>query len=82
MELDNKDRQLIDLKDLEIQRIVDKNGKVTQPKEGINYVPGVGVEWYVRVDDRTWNKLNQYAERVGTATLGGAIARLLELELE
>jgi hypothetical protein len=80
VELDNKNRQLINLEDLEIQRFVDKNGKVTQPNEGINYVPGVGVEWYVRVDDETWNSLNEYAQKVGAATLGGAIARLLELE--
>jgi hemolysin activation/secretion protein len=78
VELENKNRELIDLKDLEIQRIVDRNGKVSQPNEGINYVPGVGVEWYVRLDDETWRKLNEYAERVGSATLGGAIARLLE----
>ncbi len=72
----------IDLKDLEIQRMVDKDGKVSSPSEGINYVPGVGVEWYVRVDEETWHKLDQYAKRIGTATLGNAIARLLESELD
>ncbi len=75
-----KQSEPIDLKDLEIQRIVDKNGQVSTPSEGINYVPGVGVEWYVRVDEETWNKLDRYAKQTGTATLGGAIARLLELD--
>ena len=77
-----KQSEPIDLKDLEIQRMVDKNGKVATPSEGINYVPGVGVEWYVRVDESTWNKLDRYAKQIGTATLGNAIARLLESELD
>ena len=70
----------IELKDLEIQRIVDKNGKVSQPIEGPNYTPGSGIEWYVRVDEETWRKLDRYAKKVGTATMGNAIARLLESE--
>ena len=79
MEFKNqKQSESIDLKDLEIQRMVDKNGKVSTPNEGINYVPGVGVEWYVRVDEETWNKLDRYAKQIGTATLGNAIARLLK----
>ena len=78
VELDNQQRELINLKDLEMQRIVHKNGKVTSPNEGINYTQGIGNEWYVRLDEETWNKLNQYAQKVGTATLGGALARLLE----
>ncbi len=82
LELDNQSRQLIDIKDLEIERVVDKNNKVTASSEGVNYVQGVGLEWYVRVDEATWNKLNKYAQKIGTATLGSAIARLLESELE
>ncbi len=82
LELDNQSRQLIDIKDLEIERVVDKNNKVTASSEGVNYVRGVGLEWYVRVDEATWNKLNKYAQKIGTATLGSAIARLLESELE
>ena len=77
-----KQSELIDLKDLEIQRIVDKNGKVSAPYEGVNYVQGVGVEWYVRVDEETWQKLDRYAKKIGTTTLGGAISRLLESELD
>lgn len=49
-------------------------------REGINYVRGVGVEWYVRVDEETWHQLKIYAEKVGTATLSGAIGRLLAVE--
>ncbi len=78
VELENQQRELIKIEALEIQRIVDKNGKVTSPNEGINYVRGVGLEWYVRLDEETWNKLNQYAQQVGTATLGSAVAQLLE----
>ncbi|MGK7895602.1 MAG: hypothetical protein AB4372_18805 [Xenococcus sp. (in: cyanobacteria)] len=77
-----KQSEPIDLRDLEIQRMVDKNGKVSTPSEGINYVPGVGVEWYVRVDEETWHKLDRYAKKIGTATLGNAIAQLLESELD
>ena len=65
-------------KDLEKQRIVDKNSKVSTPSEGINYVPGVGIEWDIRVDEETCNRLNKYAEKIGTATLGSAISLLLE----
>lgn len=38
---------------------VDKNGKVSSPSEGINHVSGVGIEWYVRLDEPTWHKLNE-----------------------
>ena len=83
VELSNQQqRELIDLKDLEIQRIVDKNGKVSTPSEGINYIQGMGVEWYVRVDEETWKKLDRYAKKIGTATLDSAISRLLESELD
>ena len=48
------------------------------PPEGIAYTQGVGIEYNVRLSSETWEKLNEYAARVGTATLDGAIARLLE----
>lgn len=57
------------------------DGKEAKTTEGVNYVPGIGIEWYVRVDEETWNKLNKYAETIGTATLAGAINRLLESAL-
>ena len=48
------------------------------PSEGIAYTQGVGIEYNVRLSSETWEKLNEYAARVGTATLDGAVARLLE----
>ena len=48
------------------------------PPEGIAYTQGVGIEYNVRLSLETWENLNEYAARVGTATLDGAIARLLE----
>ncbi len=37
----------------------------------------MGCEFYVRLNEATWKKLNEYAEYVGTASLNGAVARLL-----
>ncbi len=78
VELDNQQRELIEIKDLEIQRIVDSNGNVTPPSEGLNYTPGPGIEYYVKVQEDTWNELNEYAAEIGAPTLNGAIRRLLE----
>jgi hypothetical protein len=50
-----------------------------QIKEGLNYKAGNGgCEWYVRVEQTTWEKLLEYQAHVGTATLDSAIKRLLE----
>ncbi|GAB4536473.1 MAG: hypothetical protein Tsb0014_24270 [Pleurocapsa sp.] len=54
-----------------------KNENHKQLNEGINYKQGMGCEFYVRVSQETWEKLNKYAEYIGTASLGGAVARLL-----
>ncbi|BAU67553.1 hypothetical protein STA3757_49750 (plasmid) [Stanieria sp. NIES-3757] len=54
-----------------------KNENHKQLNEGINYKQGMGCEFYVRVSQETWEKLNKYAEYIGTATLNGAVARLL-----
>ena len=54
-----------------------KNGNHKQLKEGVNYQQGIGCEFYVRLSQETWKKLNEYAEYVGTASLNGAVARLL-----
>lgn len=54
-----------------------KNENHKQLKEGISYKQGMGCEFYVRVSQETWEKLNKYAEYIGTASLGGAVARLL-----
>ncbi len=37
----------------------------------------MGCEFYVRLSQETWKKLNEYAEYVGTASLNGVVARLL-----
>ncbi len=54
-----------------------KNGNHKQVEEGVNYIQGMGCEFYVRLSQETWKKLNEYAEYVGTASLNGAVARLL-----
>ena len=54
-----------------------KNENNKQIEEGVNYKQGIGCEFYVRLNQETWNKLNEYAEYVGTASLNGAVARLL-----
>lgn len=54
-----------------------KNENHKQLNEGINYKQGMGCEFYVRVSQETWERLNKYAEYIGTASLGGAVARLL-----
>ena len=51
-----------------------KNENHKQLKEGISYKQGMGCEFYVRVSQETWEKLNKYAEYIGTASLGGAVA--------
>jgi hypothetical protein len=48
------------------------------PPEGIAYTVGVGLEYNVRLSQETWNRLNAYAAKEGTASLSGAIARLLD----
>ena len=49
------------------------------PPEGIAYTQGVGIEYNVRLSSETWEKLNEYAARVGTATLDGAISEATSL---
>ena len=51
------------------------------PTEGINYKPGnpgYGCEWYVRVEQETYQRLQQYQQKMGTATLDGTITRMLD----
>jgi hypothetical protein len=49
------------------------------PSPGIAYKAGIGLEYNVRLSQETWEKLNSYAVNEGTASLDGAIARLLDL---
>ncbi len=78
MDLENNSRELIEIRDLEIQRIVENNGSVKTLAEGLNRIPGAGLDWYVRVDEPTFKALDSYAREHGIPTLGMAIARLLE----
>ena len=84
VELDSGERELIykrDL-DLELEKSTQKQSDSSPRKfvEGVNYQPGLGCEYYVRVQQSTWERLKEYQERIGIATLDGAILRLLEWE--
>jgi ParB-like nuclease domain len=45
-------------------------------RSGINYQPNGASEYYVRVSDRMWKRLEEYQHSVGAATMEGAIERL------
>ena len=77
MELNNGKTELISQEYLELE--LDSSIKELPP-EGLAYIQGLGIEYNVRLSQETWEKLNKYAQLVGTATLDGAIARLLEAE--
>jgi hypothetical protein len=59
----------------EVQSTSDPDSK--QLREGLNYQHGKGCEHYVKVEQATWEQLKQYQEEVGTATLDGALTRML-----
>ncbi len=44
----------------------------------VNYTAGVGVEYMVRLDEETYNRLQTYQDKIGSATKNGAIVRLLD----
>ncbi len=43
----------------------------------VNYQPGIGLEYTVKLDEETFNRLKAYQDKIGSATKCGAIARLL-----
>ncbi len=47
-------------------------------EEGVSYTGGVGCDYLVRVTPDTWERLSKYMLETQAATLGGAIARLLD----
>ncbi len=51
-------------------------------QEGLNYFAGSPCKWYVEVEEKTYLRLQEYREKVGTITLDAAIARFLEEEKE
>jgi hypothetical protein len=50
----------------------------SQLREGLNYKPGNGCEWNVKVERSTYEQLKDYQIRMGLPTLNSAIANLLE----
>ncbi len=44
----------------------------------VNYQAGMGLEYTVKLDETTYNRLQSYQDKIGTATKSGAIARLLD----
>ena len=44
----------------------------------VSYQAGLGVEYTVKLDERTFFRLKAYQDKIGTATKSGAIARLLD----
>lgn len=44
----------------------------------VNYTAGIGVEYTVRFDEETYNRLQAYQDKIGSATKNGAVARLLD----
>ena len=76
--LEDSTRELISIKDLEMQRIVEGFGQVKTPVEGPNRIPGAGLDWYVRLDEETFKALDSFAKEAGIPTLGLAVKRLLE----
>ena len=68
----------LDIRDLEVQVLVENDGSVKTSTEGPNRIPGAGLDWYVRVDEATFKALDAYKRENGIPTLGTAIMRLLE----
>ncbi|AFZ38004.1 hypothetical protein Sta7437_4542 (plasmid) [Stanieria cyanosphaera PCC 7437] len=56
------------------------NTSSSQKQEGLNYKPGNnGCEWYVKVEQSTYEQLKNYQEQNGLPTLNSAIFSLLSL---
>ncbi len=77
VELDNQARELIDIKDLEIQMPVSHNGRAGTPVDGPNLIYGMGLEWYIKVDEETFKALEKIKVSDGAPTINAVIKRLL-----
>jgi len=76
VEFENGQRELMQLQDLDWWA-----SSATQNKtviEGINYRPGLGCEWYVKVEQSTWERLIEYQKSVGCLTPEAVIKKLLD----
>ncbi len=56
---------------------VAQNNHSTTTVEGLNRIPGMGLEWYVKVDEETFLALQKIKEEDGAPTIGAVVKRLL-----
>ncbi|MDJ0532727.1 MAG: ParB/RepB/Spo0J family partition protein [Xenococcaceae cyanobacterium MO_207.B15] len=63
---------------LDLKKAKNKSIK-PQKKEGLNYKAGLGCEWYVKVNQETYERIKDYQGRLGIATLDRVINELLDL---
>lgn len=73
-----KENQSTIKESLDLKKAKNKSIK-SQKKEGLNYKPGLGCEWYVKVNKETYEKIKDYQARLGIATLDRVINELLDL---
>jgi hypothetical protein len=76
VEFENGQKELMQLQDLDWWAPSGTQNKTIQ--EGINYRPGLGCEWYVKVEQSTWERLREYQKSVGCLTPDAVINRLLD----
>ena len=77
---DNDQRELIRLQDLDLPSL----SKPQKPqkkeiliKEGLNYKAGEGCKWYIEVEEKTYNQLQNLRTETGAITIDGALTRFL-----
>ena len=58
------------------------NKKVDTSFREVNYQAGIGLEYTVKLDEETYNRLQSYQDKIGSATKSGAVARLLDGVIE
>ena len=58
------------------------NKEVKSRFQEVNYQAGMGLEYTVKLDEKTYNRLQRYQDKIRTATKSGAIARLLDGVIE
>jgi hypothetical protein len=46
-------------------------------KEGLNYKAGEGCKWYIEVEEKTYNQLQNLRAETGAITIDGALTRFL-----
>lgn len=76
VEFENGQKELMQLHDLDWWAPSATQNQTVQ--EGINYRPGLGCEWYVKVKQSTWERLIEYQKSVGCLTPDAVINRLLD----